>query len=450
MEKNLLGLQNNNTLASTLAPPKKTNGINVLDMSEAEAAVRQDNSYKSIQEQANQTAEKNAQLTGNNFPKDTAVSANNAIEKTDNNQEIKTDTTEIDGNILSIKTSDQLKTQKITHKDTANESDEIGENIDINRLINLEVTREVMPVMVEDESSVSENTSFSATSTAIDFAKSSANTFFFAENTELIKTKITNATTNNVGVFNSAPEFPVLDMRDDAVLANIDGVQEDGKAMNERLALELDKTDIESEAAIHKKIVKELASTTPIDEVEVSKTTIAVIDSIIKPESTMIKEKMSATDIMSNTQISDIKLITNTHAGKLTYIPEAKPENPLSDKILLMMNKNDSSAKLIIDPPELGALEIKISQHEGATHIVFNTQSAIAKEAIEAQINDLKNIFGQEGLNLGNVDVFHQNQQNNNEQTTSGHGGFAHTNEATSTESIVLVKSIKGLVDLYA
>ncbi|MGE4349497.1 MAG: flagellar hook-length control protein FliK [Candidatus Berkiella sp.] len=444
MENNLLALQHNNTLTSAGAASKKTNNINGLDRDGAEASVRKDNSYKNIQEQANQSSEQKAKPRGNNLPKDAAASGNKAIEKSSNNQETKTDTTEIDEKVDSIQTNNQQITQKATDKETSAKSDEIDEDIEINVLINSGMTSEVMPIVIEDESSVFVNTSLSVSSTGLDLSKPPVTNFLLQEAPESIKAYAT----NNVDGFKNASELPRSVVQDEVALVNIDEIQEDSKAMNAKL--EVDETDIESEAAIHKKLVKELSSTASIDDLATPKATIAVIESIIKPESTMIKDKMSATDIMSNTQISDAKLITNTHTSKLTYIPEAKPENPLSDKILLMMNKNETSAKLIIDPPELGALEIKISQHEGATHIVFNTQSVAAKEAIEAQINDLRNIFGQEGLNLGNVGVFHQNDQNNNEQNASSNGGFRHAAEDTSSESISLVRNIKGLIDLYA
>lgn len=444
MENNLLALQHNNTLTSAGTASKKTNNINGLDREGAEASVRKDNSYKNIQEQANQSSEQKAKPRGNNLPKDAAASGNEAIEKSSNNQETKTDTSEIDEKVDSIQTNNQQITQKATDKDTSAKSDEIGEDIGINVLINSGMTSEVMPIVTEDEPSVFVNTSLSVLSTGIDLSKSPVNNLLLQENPESVKAYAT----NNVDGFKNVSDLPSSVAQDEVALVNIDEIQEDSKVMNAKL--EVDETDIESEAAIHKKLVKELSSIASIDDLATPKATIAVIDSIIKPESTMIKDKMSATDIMSNTQISDAKLITNAHTSKLTYIPEAKPENPLSDKILLMMNKNETSAKLIIDPPELGALEIKISQHEGATHIVFNAQSVAAKEAIEAQINDLRNIFGQEGLNLGNVGVFHQNDQNNNEQNASSNGGFRHAAEDANSESISLVRNIKGLVDLYA
>ncbi|MCS5708604.1 flagellar hook-length control protein FliK [Candidatus Berkiella cookevillensis] len=448
MEKNLLGLQNNNTLTSTLTAPKKTNNINALDRDNTGVAVRRDNIYKNIQEQANQSSEQKTKPRGNNLPKDTAVSGNKAAEKLPNNQEAKTETTETDEKAVSTKINNQPMAQKTTSKDTSAKSDDLDEDGEINVLINPEVNHEVMPVVAEDESSVSVNASLPLVSTDIELIKTSVNKLLSQESPDTMNEHITNIIMNNSDGFKNTSDFPTLVVQDDVVLANIDEIQEDSKAMNAKL--DLDKADIEAEAAIHKKLVKELASADPIDEFAMPKATVAVIDSVIKPEPTMTKDKMSATDIMSNTQVSDTKLITNVHASKLTYKPEAKPENPLFDKIFLMINKNENSAKLIIDPPELGALEIKISQREGATHIVFNAQSIAAKDAIEAQINDLREIFGQEGLNLGDVGVFHQNEQNNNEQSASGNGGFAHTNESAGGESISLVRNIKGLVDLYA
>ncbi len=109
---------------------------------------------------------------------------------------------------------------------------------------------------------------------------------------------------------------------------------------------------------------------------------------------------------------------TATNAGKLDAFIQTDGQvqdnsqkstvNGIPDKIQMMLSKQDQSMRIMLEPPELGAMEIKIHSNSGSTHISFHTQVASTKDVIESQMQDLRDMLGQQGVDLGDVNVFHQ------------------------------------------
>lgn len=133
---------------------------------------------------------------------------------------------------------------------------------------------------------------------------------------------------------------------------------------------------------------------------------------------------------------------------KATYTDHTQPKSDLTNKIMLMISKNDQSANIQLDPPELGHLEIKIAHQDGATNIAFHTSTQLAKEAIESQINDLLFTFQEQGLDLGDVSVFHEEADVSAEQDGQTDGN--QTSESDEQEVLQLTMPRSTLIDLYA
>lgn len=453
MENNLLGLHAKTSLTSSLTTSKKANEIKAQDVTKTDAASARDGAYKNIQDEANQSSAQNTKPKGSSLPNETAASGNKAVENAtqsadaNTSQEVKQE-----GEAASSSKNPQAITQNATDSEAETEHDNTEENLPVAMLINPEIQSEVIvkPVAVEDDVEETASTNSQLSASDLELIQTRVDKGLLKEAPLSIKDHIASAIVPSSDSPKSTSELPPLAIEDDVVLAKMDiGPQEELKIKDADKGLEIDESDIEAEA-IHKKLAKELGSIEQTDESKIVKPAAVAIDSQIKLESTVVKEKSSATDILNSSQISDTKSISSAHHSKLTYKAEARPENPLADKIFLMINKNENSAKLMIEPAELGPMEIKISQQDGTTHILFNTQTLAAKDAIQSQINELRDIFGQQGLNLGDVGVFHQNEQSNNEQSFSSNRGFSNTSEANATESISLVRNIRGLVDLYA
>ncbi len=85
----------------------------------------------------------------------------------------------------------------------------------------------------------------------------------------------------------------------------------------------------------------------------------------------------------------------------------------LGGRVVWMLGRNASAAELKLDPPELGQMKIRIEMEGDATKIHFSVQSPVARDAVQAALPRLRDLFHEAGINLQNVGV-------------TEHGGGAH------------------------
>lgn len=81
-------------------------------------------------------------------------------------------------------------------------------------------------------------------------------------------------------------------------------------------------------------------------------------------------------------------------------------QQSFGEKVMWMINQNIHSAEIKLNPPELGRLDIKISmQQQDQTAISFTSQNQQVREMIESALPRLREMLGDSGLNLSDVDV---------------------------------------------
>ena len=110
-------------------------------------------------------------------------------------------------------------------------------------------------------------------------------------------------------------------------------------------------------------------------------------------------------------------------------VSENKPEIPpmtkhfshpewnkeMGERIVWMHKQAIPSAELRLNPEHLGPIRIKIDVSQDQATVAFTTQHAVVKEAIEASLPKLRELFSAQQLNLSDVNV----SQNNSEQKQS-------------------------------
>lgn len=77
----------------------------------------------------------------------------------------------------------------------------------------------------------------------------------------------------------------------------------------------------------------------------------------------------------------------------------------VGDKVLWLAAQNVTSAEIRLDPPELGPMQVKVSVNQDQASITFTSPHAAVREALDQQLNRLRDMFSEQGLNLVNVDV---------------------------------------------
>ena len=107
--------------------------------------------------------------------------------------------------------------------------------------------------------------------------------------------------------------------------------------------------------------------------------------------------------------------------------------NNLQQQIGIMLSRNLKSVDVRLDPPELGAMQVKLSVNNEQAAVNFVVSNSMTKDALEASMPRLKELLEQQGLQLGNADVKQQSSQqgdnmNSDEQANPETEGGARLN----------------------
>lgn len=123
----------------------------------------------------------------------------------------------------------------------------------------------------------------------------------------------------------------------------------------------------------------------------------------------------------------------------------------VGDKVLWLAAQNVSAAEIRLDPPELGPMQVKVSVNQDQASVTFTSPHPAVREALDQQLNRLRDMFSEQGLNLVNVDVSDKSfAQQDREQQESG----KNTNtdlEQENLEPVGISQAVSmRLVDHYA
>lgn len=102
-------------------------------------------------------------------------------------------------------------------------------------------------------------------------------------------------------------------------------------------------------------------------------------------------------------------------------------DQALGSRILWMASRNTTTAELRLNPAHLGPVDVRISVEGDRTHVSFAAQHSVTREAIDAAIPRLREMFAENGVSLGQVNV--------SSQGSGGPGGGPLTGEATGQEA---------------
>ncbi|MEP6547053.1 MAG: flagellar hook-length control protein FliK [Gammaproteobacteria bacterium] len=83
----------------------------------------------------------------------------------------------------------------------------------------------------------------------------------------------------------------------------------------------------------------------------------------------------------------------------------------LADRVSWMVDNNLSSAKLQINPPQLGPIEVRISVQGDHAQVWLASHSAVTRDALESSSPKLREMLGSQGFGQVSVDISQRNFQ---------------------------------------
>jgi flagellar hook-length control protein FliK len=126
----------------------------------------------------------------------------------------------------------------------------------------------------------------------------------------------------------------------------------------------------------------------------------------------------------------------------------------VSDRVSFMVDGNISSAKLQVNPPALGPIEVRIALQGAHAQVTFTSHSALTRDALESSAPKLREMLGGQGFAQVSVDVSQGSFQDRSAQSSPYQGVVASAREtrvdAAQPASRTTARVATGVLDAYA
>jgi len=124
----------------------------------------------------------------------------------------------------------------------------------------------------------------------------------------------------------------------------------------------------------------------------------------------------------------------------------------VADRVSLMMDGNLTSAKLQVNPPALGPIEVRIALQGGHAQVSFSSHSAVTRDALESSSGKLREMLNSQGFSSVNVDISQRSFQERSPQSQAYESApsIGADKPVLSQAQQSISRSASGLVDAYA
>ena len=142
-----------------------------------------------------------------------------------------------------------------------------------------------------------------------------------------------------------------------------------------------------------------------------------------------------------------------------TPLGQASWRDEVGQKLTWMVSNGKQQAELVLNPPQLGRIEVTLTLDDARASISFSTPHAAVREALENSIWRLREMLAETGVSLGqtHVGADSRNYQNpmlpqNDRHASNGSAGAGHaaTVSLPGSESVWRSSAGRGMVDVFA
>jgi len=127
----------------------------------------------------------------------------------------------------------------------------------------------------------------------------------------------------------------------------------------------------------------------------------------------------------------------------------------LSDRVSWMVDNSVNGAKLQVNPPQLGPIELRISVQGDHAQVWMTTHSAVTRDALESSSPKLREMLGAQGFGQVSVDISQRSFQDRSAYTPPPYERVSSADRsvaapAVSTIAATAQRSSQGALDAYA
>ncbi len=149
-----------------------------------------------------------------------------------------------------------------------------------------------------------------------------------------------------------------------------------------------------------------------------------------------------------------------TTPSNLVQLPVQPPvqqpgwDRAMGERMVWMARNSVQEAQLQLNPRHLGPIEVRLTLNQDQAQVSFVAATPQAREALESSLPRLREMFADQGLNLGQADVHSRGQQQQQGEGRSGGGGrafgFAEIGTEEGSTLIQHAPLAPGRLDFYA
>jgi flagellar hook-length control protein FliK len=124
----------------------------------------------------------------------------------------------------------------------------------------------------------------------------------------------------------------------------------------------------------------------------------------------------------------------------------------LADRVSFMVDNGWSNAKLQVNPPQLGPIELQIAVQGDHAQVMMSTHSAVARDALESSAPKLREMLSSQGFTQVNVDVSQRSFQERSAYSPpyTWTPSSADSAEHAAASSSAAPRAPLGVLDAYA
>ncbi len=125
----------------------------------------------------------------------------------------------------------------------------------------------------------------------------------------------------------------------------------------------------------------------------------------------------------------------------------------VADRVSLMVDSNLSSAKLQVNPPALGPIEVRIALQAGHAQVWLTSHSAVTRDALESSSPRLREMLGAQGFAQVSVDISQRSFQDRTPQSRGYETMPALDGDGAGATPAAIVsasRAANSLLDTYA
>lgn len=152
--------------------------------------------------------------------------------------------------------------------------------------------------------------------------------------------------------------------------------------------------------------------------------------------------------LTSNTSTDSVSMPTFKVAAG---VDTAQFGQGVADRVALMMDGNVTSAKLQINPPALGPIEVRIALQGGHAQVWLSSHSALTRDALESSSSKLREMLGSQGFSQVSVDISQRSFQERSPPSQAYEAAPSISGvPALAQAPLSMSRSASGLLDAYA